>query len=219
MNKLSFFTAVSGMYDAFLKGILTTSRDVACRVFTTTTTDSLIKRLRVVLLLCGLLCAANMTAKESGTTRSLSWHIANETLNISGTGTMPSYNYQGNPWDEFTAISLDRCFDEDAIVRIQVDLDSRGIELSNVSYMILVITDDDGEFIDNITLQPPGETHDVTVYKENLMGRGHVYSLSLTVNLSTAPEVPELFSTTVDIPHIKDLNATVDFVDADCKAG
>ena len=95
MKKVSFFNR---MYDA-LSGILTTSRDVACRV-STTTTANLLKRLRAVILLCGLLCTANMTTHaQSGATGSLEWSIDNGTLTISGTGAMPNYtNAAAQPW-------------------------------------------------------------------------------------------------------------------------
>ena len=58
MNNLIFSTAISGMYDALLKGVAMTGRDAACHVSTTSR-----KRLRVALW--GLR-SANITLTTGG---------------------------------------------------------------------------------------------------------------------------------------------------------
>ena len=126
--KIVYFTktALSGMIDAF-RGILrvvaafahahtNTGRDVACRVSTTMTTNSLLKRLRVGILLCGLICAASLNAQTwnigSPNAADVTATLSDGTLTISGTGMMANWSSSnmpdvGNvttaPWREYYA--------------------------------------------------------------------------------------------------------------------
>ena len=87
MKNVNFFTAFSGMFDAF-RGILR-STDGACRVSATTTINP-VKRQMARLLICGLLCAATMTAQaQSGTIGGLSWTLFDGTL----VGVVVSYTF------------------------------------------------------------------------------------------------------------------------------
>ena len=106
MNKVSFLNAFSAISDAVRGKMRDGSRDGARPVSTKTTMPCLLKRLRMGLLLLGLLCAATMTAQTP-----LTWVISNGTLTISGDGAIPNYGTTSTtrpPWygASFTSISL-----------------------------------------------------------------------------------------------------------------
>ena len=85
MNKKSFFTAISGMYDAFLKGVATTGRDAACHVSTTMMPCFSIRKFAVACI--AVLClTGNVWADDAATIASKINAKTNPNITASASG-------------------------------------------------------------------------------------------------------------------------------------
>ena len=198
MNNNFLSTAISGVFDAF-RGILTTSRDAACHVSTTTT--SFLKRFNIGFLMCGLFCAATIIAHaQSGTVGRLSWSITDDTLTISGTGEMPDFDYTRTPWATHSN-SIKNVVIGDGVITIGARAFDSYFELASVTISNSVTSIEDYAFSVCIRLTSVTIPNSVTTIGKNAFGNCNLLT-SVTIPNSVTFIGKEAFSSCLALTSI-----------------